>query len=120
LRTRDATIAQLESAMDEIQEQRDEANKKRQEVLGLREKEISSTQYNTTELQKAYAELQAELETSLASIRTFEAERSSHHQDAAHRLEEIDRLTMQSRAQAEELSALHQELEERRYDQVSL
>lgn len=117
LRNRDATIAQLESTVEEIREQKDETDKQWQEALELRENERSSAQDSSMELQKAYTELQAELDTLQTSLLSLEAERANHRQEAARRLDEIDRLVASSRAQADELASMRRELEERKHAQ---
>lgn len=118
LRSRDGTISQLESSLDEVRNEKEQTEKHWEERLDQREKEHSLAQLNSTEMQKAYAELQEELDSSLASIRTLEADRSNHHQETSRRLQDIERLTASSSAQAEELTALRQEVDERRNDQV--
>jgi chromosome segregation ATPase len=112
MRSRDATIMQLESAVDEIRDQKESAEKLRAEILAAHLKEQSSAMENSTELQKAFAELQAEFEISRASVLTLEAERSRHHQAASRQLEEIDRLTNVLQTQAEELSSTQRECAE--------
>ncbi|KAF5385243.1 hypothetical protein D9615_001137 [Tricholomella constricta] len=81
------------------------------ERISQQEKERSLAVSDSSELQRAYADLQEELDTAKASLRNLEAERASHHQETARRLEEIDRLTTSSRSTAEELSALREELD---------
>jgi chromosome segregation ATPase len=118
LRSRVKTITELESAMDEMRDQQAEADKRAKEVIAQREKERFLAASDSSELQKAYTELQAELDSATASLHNLEAERSSHHQEAARRLEEIERLTTSSRTQTEELSTLRRELDARRDAQV--
>lgn len=120
VRNRDATILHLETSLEKTQEQRDEADKKLQEALELREQERSTAQDTSSDLQKAYTELQEELETSMTSVLTLEAERSNHHQESVRRMEEIARLTALTRKQAEELSSLREALEELRSAQASI
>ena len=79
----------------------------------------AALQVSLSELQKGYDQLQEELDTALASLKTLEAQRTAHHQDTARRLEEIDRLTSSAQSQEEELSSLQHELETRRKVQVS-
>ena len=113
LRQRDTTIAQLESAVDDLRKEKDDADKIWREKLALQETDRSSTHANSMELQAAYTELQASADASRANIMTLEAERTVHHQQAAHQLDEIRRLTTSSHAQWEEISTLRRELDER-------
>lgn len=112
LRNRDATIAELESNIEELRYQYEETSKQQEEGVAQYEKEQSSAQAHLAELQKAYTELQRELEEAQASIHGLEAERADHYQLASRQLEEIDRLKMSSRVQAEEVSIVRQELAE--------
>jgi myosin protein heavy chain len=117
LRNRDATIAQLEADLDELRDQKEQIEHRMQEVLAQREKDRSLAQASSGELQKAYAELREELDVSADSVMALEMERSNHRQESARRLEEIETLTATSNAQADELSALRQEVAERQNDQ---
>jgi chromosome segregation ATPase len=118
-RGRDATIAQLEAILEEDRDEMEQAEKRTQEIVVQLEKERLLAQSDSSELQKAYVGLQNELDAATASLHNLEAERSSHHQEAARRIEEIEHLSSSSRAQSEELSALRQELNARRDAQVS-
>jgi chromosome segregation ATPase len=119
IRGRDATIAQLEATLEEVRDEMEQAEKRTQEIVVQLEKERLLAQSDSSELQKAYVGLQNELDAATASLHNLEAERSSHHQEAARRIEEIERLSSSSRAHSEELSALRQELNARRDAQVS-
>ncbi|KAF9469728.1 hypothetical protein BDZ94DRAFT_1151170, partial [Collybia nuda] len=114
LRSREKTISELETTLDETRDQHAEAEKQTKEVIAQQEKERSVALFDSSELQKAYAELQAELDSAAASLRNLEAERSSHHQEASRRIEEVERLNSSLRAQTEELTLLRQELDARR------
>jgi chromosome segregation ATPase len=116
--SRDDIIVQLESSLDELRDRLEQAEKDWQAKLSRSERTHALAQQSTSETQKAHAQLQDELASSLASIRTLEADRSTYHQEAARRMEEIERLTSTSLAQAEELTILRQEVDERRTDQV--
>lgn len=119
LRGRDSVVAQLESTVDELRDQMEQSDKQWRETLSTRENEYSSVLTNLSELQKAYSSLQEELETSLASLRNLEVERTNHHQEATRRITEIERLSTLLSAQTGELSELRQELDERRGERVS-
>ncbi|RDB29429.1 hypothetical protein Hypma_015998 [Hypsizygus marmoreus] len=111
LRNSRTTISQLESSLQEATEEKEKHQKQSQELLATREKERSLTSSDLSELQRAYAELQEELDGANASLHNLEAERSSHIQEASRRLNEIERVTSSSQAQEDELSTLRNELE---------
>jgi myosin protein heavy chain len=117
IRSRDLAISHLESAVEELQEEKNEANKQWQDALASLEAERSAAQENSSELQKAYVDLQSELESSRANTLTLEAELAHHRQEAAHALDEVDRLTVSFQGQFEELSSLRRELDERKLAQ---
>ncbi|KAG6899575.1 hypothetical protein C0993_009046 [Termitomyces sp. T159_Od127] len=66
---------------------------------------------DSSELQKACAELQENLDEANSSLRNLEAERSSHHQEMDYRIKELEKLTLSSNIQAEEILALQGKLE---------
>lgn len=115
LRTRDAMIATLENTMEEIRDQHVESSRQRDEAIAQQQNEQSSAQASLNEVQKAYTELQRELEETRASLRNLEVERVNHYQVASRQLAEIDRLTMSSLTQADEVSSVRQQLDEHRY-----
>ena len=119
LQGRDATIAQLEATLEEVGDAKEEGEMRAQEAVARREKERLLALSDLSDVQKAYAELQEELDIATASLHNLEAERSSHHQQAARRLEEIEQLNASSRGQSEELLALRRELHAREDAQVS-
>jgi predicted nucleic acid-binding Zn-ribbon protein len=84
------------------------------ERLAAQEKRHREAQTGTSDVQKAYIELQEELDTALVSLRNLESQRTNSHQEAARRLEEIEQLKDQSQTQGEELDALRHEVEARR------
>lgn len=118
VRSRDATIVQLESSLEEVRDRHEQAEKDWQTKIAQQKKDHSDSQKNATELQQMYADLQDELASALSSIRTLEANRSSSHQEAARRMEELTTLTASTLAQTRELEALRQEVYERRNNQV--
>jgi myosin protein heavy chain len=120
VRGRDATIVELEATLEEVRDAKEQVEKRSQELSVRHEKERLLAQSDSSELHKAYVELQNELDAATASLHNLEAERSNHHQEAARRLEEIERLDSSSRAQSEELSVVLKELTARRNAQVSL
>ncbi|KAG7452140.1 uncharacterized protein BT62DRAFT_926359 [Guyanagaster necrorhizus] len=112
LRSRNATIAQLEATLDDHRDHREQAELKWSEILARHEKDRLLEQDASTKIQKAFTEMQDELESSLASIRALEADRTSYHHDTARQLQEIERLNQSTVAQAQELVALRQEIAE--------
>ncbi|KAF7969852.1 hypothetical protein HWV62_25854 [Athelia sp. TMB] len=114
LRNRDATIADLENAIEEMRDEHGDASKAREDILMQREKEHASVRTSLTEMQKAYSDLQAELDETQASLRTLEADRITHYQVAAHQSDEIERLTSSLHKQAEEYAAIKHDLAQRK------
>ncbi|KAJ2912488.1 hypothetical protein MD484_g7924, partial [Candolleomyces efflorescens] len=114
LAERDRSIGKLEASLDELQDQSGASDAKWKDSLSQKDKTNAALQVSLSELQKGYDQLQEELDTALASLKTLEAQRTAHHQDTARRLEEIDRLTSSAQSQEEELSSLQHELETRR------
>ena len=114
IRKKEDTISHLEASLDEATERESRSVKSRQKEELARKKDESSSQQNFLHVQKAYTELEAEVETLKASLKDREAERESYHQLALRRLEEVDRLTFSVQAQTELLNTAEKELEERR------
>ncbi|KAK0500720.1 hypothetical protein EDD18DRAFT_1145580 [Armillaria luteobubalina] len=113
LRSRDATIAQLEATLDEDRDHKEQAKLKLNETLARHEKDRLSEQEASKKLQTDLTEMQEELESAFASIRSLEAERSGYHHDTVRQLQEIEHLNKSTVAQAQELAALRQEISER-------
>lgn len=118
LRERDGVIAQLESSMHELREQKEIVDEQLREVESLRENDRTTAQDNVAELQRGYTEMQNELDGALASVRELEIERSSHRQTAARQLEEIEKLASSGQSLKEEVASLRSELEERKLAEV--
>ncbi|KAG5645333.1 hypothetical protein DXG03_006395 [Asterophora parasitica] len=114
--TRD-TISHLESSLKSETEANEDLQTQLQDRIAQHDKERSLAVSDSSELQKAYTDLQEELNAATASLSNLEAERAGHHQETVLRLEEIDRLAGSSRAQADELTALHAELDRARQSQ---
>lgn len=119
IRARETAIVQLEATLEEVRDQKEQAEKRSQEIVAQLEKDRMLAQSDSSELHKAFVELQNELDVATASLHNLEAQQSSHHQEAARRFEEIEHLNASSQAQSEELSALRRELNARRDAQVS-
>lgn len=114
IRKKEDTISHLEASMDEAKERESQSVRTRQKEELTRKKDESSSQQNLLHVQKAYAELEVEVEALRASLKDREAERESYHHLALRRLEEVDRLTFSVQAQTELLNTAERELEERR------
>ncbi|TFY68584.1 hypothetical protein EVJ58_g902 [Rhodofomes roseus] len=113
LRSRDATIAQLEANLDELLNEKDMATQERQEVALALEKERSSSNANSSELQKESDSLQAELDAARAVIRNLESEHNNYHQMTERHLGELDQLKSALQEHMEQVSGLQSELDER-------
>ncbi|TFK26723.1 hypothetical protein FA15DRAFT_266993 [Coprinopsis marcescibilis] len=118
LKERDTIIEKLEASVDEYQSKEADSVKKWKEALASKEREAGSVHTDFAELQNNYNQLQEELDTALASIKTLEAQRTTQHQEASRRVLEIDRLNEAAQAQLEELSNVRDELDARRSAQV--
>jgi chromosome segregation ATPase len=114
IRKKEDAISQLEASLDDAKERESQSAKSRQREELVRKKDESSSYQNLLHVQKAYGELEAEVEALKTSLKDREAERESYHQLALRRLEEVDRLTFSVQAQTELLNTAERELEERR------
>ena len=114
IRKKEDMISQLEATLDEAKERESQSARAKQKDELARKKGESSSQQNLLHVQKAYSELETEVEALKASLTDREAERESYHQLALRRLEEVDRLTFSVQAQTELLNTAERELEERR------
>jgi chromosome segregation ATPase len=117
IRKKEDAILHLESDLEEAKDREATTEKHRQREDAMRKKDEFSSQDTLSQMQKAYGELQAELETLRGNVRDREREREGYHQLALRRLEEIDRLTFSSQAQNERLVSAEKELDERRLAQ---
>ncbi|PPQ72465.1 hypothetical protein CVT24_003089, partial [Panaeolus cyanescens] len=114
VRNRDSVITQLENDLDEARGSTEEHEGVWKTKLAELEKRDREAQDQAAKSQLAYNELQEELETTLASLRSLESQRTNLHQDAARRLEEVERLTSLTRSQGEELDTLREQVETQR------
>jgi uncharacterized coiled-coil DUF342 family protein len=114
VRARDDTIAQLEGTIEELREKHAQAEAEHRNLSNSLEKERLSTHENASELQKAYTDIQKELQDARASLDTLEAERSEYHHIASQRGQEVDRLNISLHTHIEQLNALQAELDERK------
>ena len=111
LRSRDSAIAQLESDLEESRDKYEQLAQVWKDKLASQEKRQIETQNSSADLQKAYTEVQEELDSALVSLRSLEAQRANQHQEASRRLEEIAQLSSLTHTQGQELDTLRQELE---------
>jgi chromosome segregation ATPase len=118
IRSRDSVIVQLENDLEEARDLNGETEATWKERLAEQERRHKEVQTGASDIQKAYTERQEELDTALASLRNLESQRANSHQEAARRLEEIERLKNQMQSQGEELDALRHEIEARRQAHV--
>lgn len=118
IRKKEDVVSTLEASLEEAREKEVDAEKHRQKEDAMRKKDDFSSQDNVSQLQKAYTELQLELDGLRINVRDREQEREGYHQLALRRLEEIDRLTFSSQAQVERLTSAEKELEERHMAQT--
>lgn len=119
IRSRDSVIVQLENDLEEARDLNGETEAAWKERLAEQERRHKEAQTGASDIQKAYTERQEELDTALASLRNLETQRANSHQEAARRLEEIERLKNQMQSQGEELDAVRQEIEARRQAHVT-
>ncbi len=118
LRNRDSTIIQLENDLGEVRDNLELVEQVWKEKVTHQEKQYADAQEVAADMQRAYSELQEELEVALTSLRNLEVQRSNHHQDASRHLEVNDRLSRETRMQEEELNVLKRELEATRKSHV--
>ncbi len=110
---RDNVIAQLESSLEELREEKVSVERDRDGLRSTLESERSALQKDSTELQQAYSELQSELTTAQRKAQDLEDERDRLRLVANSNVEEIRRLTDNLRLQTTQVVALRAEVEER-------
>ncbi|KAJ3731861.1 hypothetical protein DFJ43DRAFT_1132131 [Lentinula guzmanii] len=113
----ESTIGQLELSLEEARADAEASEKRLRDLLSEREKERLSAQDNDSDLQKAHSQLQMELDSAVASVRSFEADRAMRRNEAMQQVEEIARLQQLASAQSEELASLQHEIYRRQNDQ---
>lgn len=112
VKSRDSTIASLETNVEELREQKDAAEKHLAETKAELAKERTASYDNASELQKAYTDLQTELQSTKHSAKNLESERTEFRHLATRHLEEIDRLSATLQSQTDQLNTLRAELDE--------
>ncbi|KAF5374957.1 hypothetical protein D9758_000538 [Tetrapyrgos nigripes] len=110
-------ISELEASLEDAHQEKEALDNHWKQVISEREKDKTSALDSSTELQKAYSDLQEELNSALASVKTLDADRTRHQQEAARYLQELEDLNERSAAQKDELLKLRQELAQRSTEQ---
>ncbi|TBU34435.1 hypothetical protein BD309DRAFT_640915 [Dichomitus squalens] len=110
---RDNVIAQLETSLEELRDEKVSIERDRDGLRSALESERSALQKDSTELQQAYSELQAELTTARKSVLDLEDERDKLRQVANSNVEEVRRLMDSLQSRTAQINALRTELAER-------
>lgn len=113
LGARDNVIAQLESNLEELREEKVSIERDRDGLRSTLEGERSALQKDSTELQQAYSELQSELTAAQRATQDLEDERDKLRLVANSNVEEIRRLTDNLRLQTTQVDTFRAEIEER-------
>ncbi|KAG6851371.1 hypothetical protein H0H93_005769 [Arthromyces matolae] len=111
LRNSADTVSHLTDKLQTATDAKAELTKKIEERAAEHERESALALSNSSDLQKAYDELQKNLEEANASIRDLEAERSKHHQETARQMKELEQLASTAENQSEELHTMQDELD---------
>ncbi|KAL5534013.1 hypothetical protein ACEPAG_473 [Sanghuangporus baumii] len=111
-RQKDNTISELEAQMEStrvsLEEVRREYEKRGKEL----EKEKITAETGQVDLQRAYNELQARLDDTIAATREMEADRAKQRQMAARLQGEVDRLRSIGQVRQEEIDLLRSQMDE--------
>ncbi|KAG6889145.1 hypothetical protein C0992_006294 [Termitomyces sp. T32_za158] len=111
LRKNANTVSLLTENLKTVTEEKGQLAKQLEKRETQHEQERALVLSDSSDLQKAYDELRENLDEANVSLRNLEAERSSHYQEMDHRIEELEKLTLSSNVQAEEILALQKKLE---------
>ncbi|KAJ3855071.1 hypothetical protein EV368DRAFT_80003 [Lentinula lateritia] len=117
IQNRELMVGQLESSLEEARADLEASEKKLRDLLSERETERHSAQLGDSELQKAYSQLQAELDSTLARVRSLEADRNIRQNETLRNIEEVARLQELASAQSEEITSLQHEIYRRQNEQ---
>lgn len=112
LHERDSTISDLERQLEIAQDTASSATQGRERVDSEREKERVDAEKSLDELQKAYAELQNQLDDSLASARELEADRKTQRQTSVRLQDQMDMQIAKEHKHSDEVAVLQTRLEE--------
>lgn len=118
LRNSADTASLLTENIKTLTEEKEVLEKQLEKREGQHERERALALSDSSEMQKAYAELQENFDETNASLRNLEEERSRHYKEMDHRIKELEKLTMSSNVQAEKILALQEKLEVARRAQV--
>ncbi|KAG6846055.1 hypothetical protein H0H87_006419 [Tephrocybe sp. NHM501043] len=114
LRNSADAVSHLTENLKATTEEKEHLARQIEERTAQHERERTLAASDSTDLQKAFAELQDNLDAANLSLRNLEVERSSHHQETARRIDDYEKLSISSTAQAEEIKALREEVESAR------
>ncbi|KAI0035117.1 hypothetical protein K488DRAFT_43965 [Vararia minispora EC-137] len=112
VRERDAVIATAEGAEHEARGRAEALEEQLRDALAVREREKAEAQEERDELQRGFAELQAELEDARAAVRDLEVERTTQRALTVRQTAELEILGGAQHTLADELSGVRRELEE--------
>ncbi|KAH7886174.1 hypothetical protein F5I97DRAFT_1809631, partial [Phlebopus sp. FC_14] len=108
--SRDRLISNLEITVSEATEREAEAAERQREVDVRRDKETHSLRQTIADLQRGYALLESELQSSQAAVQTLEAERTRMRQAEIRQIDLGNTLAAESRRWEEEIAQLQSEL----------
>lgn len=109
-KSRDTLISKLEIALNEGTEREGEAAKLKRESDLSWEKDVTSLQQTIADLQRGYAVLEAELQSSQTTVHVLEAKHTKMRQVEMRQADLSSRLSAESRRRDEELVHLESEL----------
>lgn len=110
LHNSEAAIDKLKSSLDDACSQVDQTNEQWQMKWSQRDKERDQALSVSSDIHKAHAESQHQLNEALQSLRNLESQRTTQHQELVRNADEIGRLNATNMAQREELSTLRKDL----------
>ncbi|KZT27571.1 hypothetical protein NEOLEDRAFT_1176590 [Neolentinus lepideus HHB14362 ss-1] len=113
IRSRDSTIEELEVSLEQLRQQRGETDEQMKQLQAALLKEHSSRQDALSELQGAYANLQADLDKIRQELESVQSMNVALLHTEAEQKDEIARLSASSRGREAQLLSLQEELEER-------
>ncbi|OCB85561.1 hypothetical protein A7U60_g7208 [Sanghuangporus baumii] len=112
-RQKDNTISELEAQLESTRVSLDEARREYEKRGKELEKEKITAETGQADLQKAYNEVQARFDDTIAATREMEADRAKQRQMAARLQEEVDRLRSIGQVRQEEIDLLRSQMDER-------
>ncbi|KAI0375474.1 hypothetical protein BV20DRAFT_1040849 [Pilatotrama ljubarskyi] len=112
VQSRDSVIAQLETDIEELRQQKESAEQERVRLQAALDAERDSQVKDSSELQHAYSDLQTELAAARKEVQDLEDERNKLRQVSNSNVEEIRRLTDSLHSKSTQLTTLRSELGE--------